>query len=62
MHGGSEACLSRYAAIGEFKRAIVSGKRTYFSYAYLAGANGAPSFSAARSEIGGTSSAPMSAK
>ena len=37
--GFGEFCLGRLdAAIAEFKRAIVAGYRTYFPYAFLAGA------------------------
>jgi adenylate cyclase len=40
--GVSEACLGRLdAAIGEFKRAIDAGFRTYLPYAYLAGVEAA---------------------
>jgi adenylate cyclase len=40
--GVSEACLGRLdAAIGEFKRAIDAGLRTYWPYAFLAGAEAA---------------------
>jgi adenylate cyclase len=42
MLGVSEGCLGRLdAAIGEFKRAIDAGYRTYLPYAYLAGAEAA---------------------
>ena len=40
--GVSEACLGRLdAAIAEYKRGIDAGYRTYFPYAYLAGAEAA---------------------
>ena len=40
--GVSEACLGRLdAAIAEYKRGIDAGCRTYFPYAYLAGAEAA---------------------
>jgi adenylate cyclase len=40
--GASEICLGRLdAAVGEFKRGINAGYRTYFPYAFLAGAEAA---------------------